>query len=103
MLYGHLETAYHRYRPPDPSAGSARRDRRLSDVVPLAFHPDNTGLSHLPKPSALTDLRTIAVSRLMLDQHPAHQGLLDHARPGHIPGGHWPTARMTSTAPYDMN
>jgi aminodeoxyfutalosine synthase len=38
--------------------------------IPLAFHPENTGLSHLKKPSALLDLRTIAVSRLMLDNFP---------------------------------
>ena len=38
--------------------------------IPLAFHPENTGLSHLKKPSALDDLRTIAVSRLMLDNIP---------------------------------
>ena len=70
MLYGHLETAYHRI-------DHLIRLRDLQDetggfqtFVPLAFHPDNTGLSHLPKPSALTDLRTIAVSRLMLDNIP---------------------------------
>ncbi|GIX44248.1 MAG: hypothetical protein KatS3mg130_0656 [Candidatus Sumerlaea sp.] len=35
--------------------------------VPLAFHPENTELAHLMMPSGCTDLRTIAVSRLMLD------------------------------------
>ena len=35
--------------------------------IPLAFHPENTKLSDLKKPSALMDLRTMAVSRLMLD------------------------------------
>jgi aminodeoxyfutalosine synthase len=35
--------------------------------IPLAFHPANTRLSHLPKPSVLMDLKTMAVSRLMLD------------------------------------
>jgi aminodeoxyfutalosine synthase len=38
--------------------------------IPLAFHPENTKLSHLKKPSALMDLRTVAVSRLMLDNVP---------------------------------
>ena len=38
--------------------------------IPLAFHPANTGLAHLPKPSAIMDLRTIAISRLMLDNFP---------------------------------
>src|SRR5205807_1167080 len=38
--------------------------------IPLAFHPDNTRLSHITKPSSLMDLRTMAVSRLMLDNFP---------------------------------
>ena len=70
MLYGHLETAYHR-------VDHLLRLRELQDetkgfqtFIPLAFHPENTGLSHLKKPSALDDLRTIAVSRLMLDNIP---------------------------------
>src|SRR5205823_122862 len=39
-------------------------------LIPLAFHPDNTGLSHIQKPSVLMDLKTMAVSRLMLDNFP---------------------------------
>ena len=54
--------------------------------IPLAFHPDNTGLAHIKKPSSLMDLRTMAVSRLMLDNFAAHQGVLDHARHRHGPG-----------------
>src|SRR5262249_36987698 len=38
--------------------------------IPLAFHPDNTNLSHIPKASGLVDLRTMAVSRLVLDSFP---------------------------------
>ena len=67
MLYGHIEQAYHRI-------DHLIRLRELQDetggfqtVIPLAFHPDNTGLSHIKKPNALMDLRTMAVSRLMLD------------------------------------
>lgn len=67
MLYGHLESAYHR-------VDHLLRLRELQDetggfqtFIPLAFHPDNTGLSHIKKPSGLVDLRTMAVSRLMLD------------------------------------
>jgi aminodeoxyfutalosine synthase len=70
MLYGHIETAYHRI-------DHLVRLRELQDetggfqtFIPLAFHPDNTGLSHIPKASALMDLRTMAVSRLMLDNIP---------------------------------
>ena len=67
MLYGHLEKARHRI-------DHLCRLRELQDdtggfqtFIPLAFHPENTGLDHLPKPSGLTDLKTIAISRLMLD------------------------------------
>ncbi|HIA17904.1 MAG TPA: aminofutalosine synthase MqnE, partial [Planctomycetaceae bacterium] len=70
MLYGHIEKDFHRI-------DHLIRLRDLQDqtggfqtFIPLAFHPENTGLSHLPKPSALMDLRTIAISRLMLDNFP---------------------------------
>src|SRR4029077_4397833 len=35
--------------------------------IPLAFHPENTKLSHNKKPSTLLDLRPMAIRRLMLD------------------------------------
>src|SRR5207248_4591351 len=38
--------------------------------IPLAFHPDNTKLTHIKKASSLVDLRTMAISRLMLDNVP---------------------------------
>lgn len=67
MLYGHVEQAEHRI-------DHMLRLRELQDdtggfqtFIPLAFHPENTGLDHLPKPTAQQDLRTIAVARLMLD------------------------------------
>lgn len=67
MLYGHIENAYHRI-------DHLVRLRELQDetggfqtFIPLAFHPDNTGLAHIKKPSSLMDLRTMAISRLMLD------------------------------------
>ena len=67
MLYGHIERPEHR-------VDHLLRLRRLQDetggfttFVPLAFHPANTRLAHLTKASALTDLRTIAVARLLLD------------------------------------
>jgi aminodeoxyfutalosine synthase len=67
MLYGHVEEAYHRI-------DHLLRLRELQDhtggfqvFIPLAFHPENTKLNHLKKPSALMDLRTMAISRLMLD------------------------------------
>lgn len=67
MLYGHIEQPYHRI-------DHLVRLRELQDetggfqtFIPLAFHPDNTGLAHIKKPNAIADLRTMAVSRLILD------------------------------------
>ena len=70
MLYGHLEEPRHRI-------DHLIRLRQLQDetgglqaFIPLAFHPDNTRLSHLPQPAGVRDLRTMAISRLMLDNVP---------------------------------
>jgi aminodeoxyfutalosine synthase len=67
MLYGHLEESEHR-------VDHLLRLRQLQDetvgfqaFIPLSFHPENTQLAYLPKVSGLVDLRTIAVSRLLLD------------------------------------
>ncbi|MFQ6044682.1 MAG: aminofutalosine synthase MqnE, partial [Candidatus Poribacteria bacterium] len=35
--------------------------------VPLAFHPRNTRMSYLPETTGATELKTVAISRLMLD------------------------------------
>ncbi len=70
MLYGHIEQPYHRI-------DHLIRLRELQDetggfqtFIPLAFHPENTGLSHITKPSGPMDLRTMAISRLILDNIP---------------------------------
>ena len=39
----------------------------LQAFIPLAFHPDGNGMKNLPAPTAVDDLRTLAVSRLLLD------------------------------------
>jgi aminodeoxyfutalosine synthase len=70
MLYGHIEGPQHRI-------DHLIRLRELQDqtggfqtFIPLAFHPDNTRLSEIPKASGLTDLRVMAISRLLLDNFP---------------------------------
>jgi len=67
MLYGHIEQPWHR-------VDHLCRLRELQDetggfqtFIPLAFHPENTRLQHLAKASGWTDLRTIALSRILLD------------------------------------
>ncbi len=67
MLYGHIEN----------DADRVDHILKLRDVqddtggfqtfIPLAFHPENTPLDHLPVTTGLTDLRQVAVGRLLLD------------------------------------
>ena len=70
MLYGHIENEEDR-------ADHLVRLRALQDetngfvtFIPLAFHPENTALSHIAKTTGFDDLKTIAVGRLMLDNIP---------------------------------
>jgi aminodeoxyfutalosine synthase len=67
MLHGHIETIEERVDHLD-------RLRRLQDetggfqtYIPLSFHPANTEMSNIAGPTALDELREIALGRLMLD------------------------------------
>jgi len=67
MLYGHIENDADR-------VDHLLKLRALQDetggfqtFIPLAFHPENTPLDHLPVTTGLLDIRQIAVSRLLLD------------------------------------
>jgi aminodeoxyfutalosine synthase len=51
-------------------------------LTPLAFHPEGTELAHLPHTTGYDDLRNIAVARLMLDNFPPHQVVLDYEHAG---------------------
>ena len=70
MLYGHIENAFHRIDHLIRLREQQDKSGGFQTFIPLAFHPENTGLDHLKKPSAVMDLRTMAVSRLMLDNFP---------------------------------
>ncbi len=70
MLYGHIEKPRHRI-------DHLIRLRDLQDetggfqtFIPLAFHPDHSRMDEIPKPSGVMDLKTMAISRLMLDNFP---------------------------------
>jgi len=70
MLYGHIERNEDR-------VDHLMRLRAVQDetdgfvtYIPLAFHPQNTVLHHVPKTTGFTDLKNIAVARLMLDNIP---------------------------------
>lgn len=67
MLYGHIESDEDR-------VDHLLKLREVQDetggfqtFIPLSFHPENTALSHLPKSTGMTDIKQIAVSRLLLD------------------------------------
>jgi aminodeoxyfutalosine synthase len=67
MLHGHVETIEERVDHLD-------RLRRLQDetggfqtYIPLSFHPENSEMADVPGPTALDELKEIAVGRLMLD------------------------------------
>lgn len=70
MLYGHIESL-------DERVEHLLKLRALQDetggftaFIPLAFHPENTRLSHLKTTGGIDDLKTIAVARLLLDNIP---------------------------------
>jgi aminodeoxyfutalosine synthase len=72
MLYGHIETFAHRVdhllRLRELQDASLKAGKgRLQAFIPLAFHPDGNGMQQLPGPTGVDDLRTLAVSRLVLD------------------------------------
>jgi len=67
MLYGHVETKEERVDHLVKLREAQDETHGFVAFIPLAFHPENTALSHIPKPSGYDDLRNIAVSRLMLD------------------------------------
>ncbi|MFZ2447961.1 MAG: aminofutalosine synthase MqnE [Syntrophobacteraceae bacterium] len=70
MLYGHIETE--RERLEHMAALRELQDETGGFVcfIPLPFQPSNTELSHLPPTTGIEDLKTIALSRLMLDNIP---------------------------------
>ena len=67
MLYGHIETFEHRVDHLLRLRALQDETRGMQAFIPLAFHPDGNGMKNLPAPTAMDDLRTIAVSRLVLD------------------------------------
>jgi aminodeoxyfutalosine synthase len=67
MLYGHIETAEERVDHLLQLRATQDITHGFVTFIPLAFHPANTGLAHLPGPTGMDDLKAIAVSRLLLD------------------------------------
>ncbi len=67
MLFGHVETDEERIDHLLQLRTLQDRTGGFQAFIPLTFHPHNTGLDHLPKPSAWEILKMHAISRLILD------------------------------------
>ncbi len=73
MLYGHVETPAERVghlvklRNLQAESLNNKSGANFNCVIPLSFIPEQSELGHLPGPTGLTDLRTLAIARLMLN------------------------------------
>lgn len=67
MLYGHIESVEDRVDHLLRLRDQQDRSRGFQCFIPLAFYPEKTQLAHLPGPSGVDSLKTMAVSRLLLD------------------------------------
>ncbi len=77
MLYGHVEQRHERINhmlllreAQDAAIARGGRSGRFQTIIPLPFFPDESELEHLPAPTGLENLRTLAIARLMLDNFP---------------------------------
>ena len=70
MLYGHVENDEDRVDHLLKLRAVQDETNGFQTFIPLAFHPENTALAHLPKTTGMLDIRQIAVSRLILDNFP---------------------------------
>jgi aminodeoxyfutalosine synthase len=67
MLYGHIETDEERIDHMLKLRELQDKTGGFMSFIPLAFHPANTDLSEKPPTTGFTDLKTLAIGRLMLD------------------------------------
>ncbi len=67
MLYGHIESKEDRVDHLIRLREQQDKSGGFQCFIPLAFYPPGSQLEHLQPPSGIDSLKTIAVSRLMLD------------------------------------
>ncbi|HKX33548.1 MAG TPA: aminofutalosine synthase MqnE [Blastocatellia bacterium] len=67
MLYGHVESLEDRVDHLIKLREQQDRTGGFQCFIPLAFYPPGTQLAQLPGPSGIDSLKTMAVSRLLLD------------------------------------
>jgi len=70
MLYGHVENEEDRVDHLLKLRTLQAETGGFQTFIPLAFHPANTPLEHLPCTTGMLDIAQIAVSRLVLDNFP---------------------------------
>ena len=70
MLHGHIETVEERVDHLDRLRLLQDETGGFQTYIPLSFHPENTEWAHLPGPTAIDELRELAVGRLLLDNIP---------------------------------
>jgi aminodeoxyfutalosine synthase len=67
LLYGHIETIEERVDHLITLRELQDETGGFSAFIPLAFHSENTQLSHIPPTTAMDDLKNVAAARLLLD------------------------------------
>lgn len=70
MLYGHIESDEDRVDHLLKLRDLQDETSGFQTFIPLAFHPENTQMQHLPTTSGFEDIKNIAISRLLLDNFP---------------------------------
>ncbi len=70
MLYGHIETIEERVDHLVRLREAQDETGGFQTFIPLSFHPDNTEMAEIPRPTGFDDLQNLAVGRLMLDNIP---------------------------------
>ena len=70
MLYGHVETWEQRIDHLNLLRQLQDQTGGFTGFIPLPFQPEGNELSHLARPSGYEDLKTMAISRLYLDNIP---------------------------------
>ena len=85
MLYGHIENEEDRVDHLLKLRALQDETQGFQTFIPLAFHPDNTPLHHIPKTTGFEDLRHGRNLPPATGQHPAHKSLLGNADPRHSP------------------
>ena len=67
MMFGHVENMSERMEHLQRIRDLQERTNGFTAFIPWPFQPDNTALAHLPKTSAFSYLKMLAVSRIFLD------------------------------------